>query len=294
MMRPAGTSKGVLAAPALLLGLAWGDSLAHGAMITIDAKGILGANNKFGVPDATIQGVVDEAKRIWEALLPDDPNKPKDDPQNAHITIALLAGMPGGGGVAQTIIPGNLDHPETGQGLSVTIINNTPNFTGTMFWDPTPRDNSEFTMTTPGRFTALEKLPNGDPGPAFGKFDMLTVLLHEFGHVLGFAGYSEFNDYVENTWNQGSGTKIDLKSSHFVGGSNLMTGAAGFPGGKGGRSFPQPEDLAVLSGAYDYAFTAPEPSTLGLLSLGGAALLGYSRKLRKKGGIADSWRVEAS
>jgi hypothetical protein len=47
------------------------------------------------------------------------------------------------------------------------------------FVDTTPEDNNEFTLQSDGTFLA-------DPSsPASGKMDLLTVVIHELGHVLG-------------------------------------------------------------------------------------------------------------
>jgi Bacterial Ig domain len=58
------------------------------------------------------------------------------------------------------------------------------------FIDPTPQDNTEFTGTE----KYLQATPNSE---AYGKYDLLTTILHEMGHTLGFInGYSEFDKYV--------------------------------------------------------------------------------------------------
>ncbi len=48
------------------------------------------------------------------------------------------------------------------------------------FVDPTPADNAEFAGTAGGQ--ELQALPGS---PAFGRMDLLTVVEHELGHVLG-------------------------------------------------------------------------------------------------------------
>jgi hypothetical protein len=59
------------------------------------------------------------------------------------------------------------------------------------FIDTTPQDNSEFTGTD----TYLQATPNS---PAAGKYDLLTAILHEMGHTLGFInGYSQFNQNIK-------------------------------------------------------------------------------------------------
>jgi len=48
------------------------------------------------------------------------------------------------------------------------------------FVDPTPADDSEFVLGDDGRLIAMTD------GPAAGRMDLLTVVLHELGHVVGF------------------------------------------------------------------------------------------------------------
>src|SRR5262249_55737826 len=48
------------------------------------------------------------------------------------------------------------------------------------FIDPTPADDAEFGTT--GRPTDLRAAAGG---PAYGRMDLLTVVMHELGHVLG-------------------------------------------------------------------------------------------------------------
>ena len=49
------------------------------------------------------------------------------------------------------------------------------------FIDPTPADNQEF-----GRRTATGELFAAASSPAFGRMDLLTAVMHELGHELGF------------------------------------------------------------------------------------------------------------
>jgi hypothetical protein len=75
------------------------------------------------------------------------------------------------------------------------------------FIDSTPQDNSEFRAGSGGDyFTA-----NPD-SQAYGKYDLLTTILHEMGHTLGIInGYSEFDRRVKgNKFVTASGTEITL------------------------------------------------------------------------------------
>ena len=61
------------------------------------------------------------------------------------------------------------------------------------FIDPTPQDNTEFT----GIDNYYQATPNS---AASGKYDLLTAILHEMGHTLGFInGYSQFNKNVKES-----------------------------------------------------------------------------------------------
>ena len=62
------------------------------------------------------------------------------------------------------------------------------------FVDDTPLDDTEFTLTA-----AEQTLTANPSSPASGKLDLLTTLLHEFAHVLGYehAGNGLLNDTLE-------------------------------------------------------------------------------------------------
>src|SRR5205807_6106566 len=94
----------------------------------------------------------DEAIARWQAAgISDDQLAVL---QNATIVIANLAGAQVGWTSDNTIW---IDQNAAGYGW---------------FIDPTPADDSEF--ATSG-------------GPAAGKVDLLTVLVHEYGHILGLS-----------------------------------------------------------------------------------------------------------
>ena len=61
------------------------------------------------------------------------------------------------------------------------------------FIDPTPLDHSEFTQTLAD--TALLAAADSE---AYGKYDLLTAILHEMGHLAGFiSGYNEFDRHIQ-------------------------------------------------------------------------------------------------
>jgi VCBS repeat-containing protein len=66
------------------------------------------------------------------------------------------------------------------------------------FIDPTPADNSEFLPTSnPNEWVAKAG------SDAAGKMDMLSVLLHEYGHALGIDHSADSHDYMATTLTAG-------------------------------------------------------------------------------------------
>ncbi len=81
------------------------------------------------------------------------------------IVMLNIADLPGGA-VGQTV------------GTTITLDDNAAGYG--WFIDPTPSDNSEFLPTSnPNEWVAKAG------SDAAGKMDMLSVLLHEYGHALG-------------------------------------------------------------------------------------------------------------
>ncbi|MEM6497245.1 MAG: matrixin family metalloprotease, partial [Pseudomonadota bacterium] len=58
------------------------------------------------------------------------------------------------------------------------------------FVDSTPAEHSEFSV-----LTAHHALWAAEDSPAYGKVDLLTVVSHEFGHVLGLSHPEEDNEH---------------------------------------------------------------------------------------------------
>lgn len=106
------------------------------------------------------------------------------------------------------------------------------------FWDPTPADNSEFTMDGTGWFGTA---PVGSD--AKNKFDAYATILHEMGHVLGFIGSSGnwanakpflgYTDFVNNLDNPVTTFTFDKIDMGYEGGINgpVYTTVAMKPGG---------------------------------------------------------------
>ncbi|MFY9259377.1 MAG: matrixin family metalloprotease [Gallionella sp.] len=92
------------------------------------------------------------------------------------------------GAVGQTI----------GEGLNATITLDTNAAGNGWFVDSTPSDNSEYLPTSnPNEWIAKAGTA------AAGKMDMLSVLLHEYGHALGIDHSSNPNDFMATTLTAG-------------------------------------------------------------------------------------------
>ncbi|MBD2594927.1 hypothetical protein H6G74_11375 [Nostoc spongiaeforme FACHB-130] len=71
------------------------------------------------------------------------------------------------------------------------LIDNDANGVG-WFIDPTPLENSEFTTTL------TDTAYRATTGEAFGKYDLLTTILHEMGHLAGIiVGNPGFDRYIQ-------------------------------------------------------------------------------------------------
>jgi len=237
--------------------------------VTIEIANFLDAGD-FGVPEATIDGVFERAASLWEGWLPTGVGgKPADHPQNAKFMIAVIGKNidASGANPANTMIP-MMARP-SGEILIGIEINTDDDAIAAMYWDPTPATTlpSEFSVALglgAGKWRAVA----GDAG--FGKFDMLTVMLHEIGHAVGFSrDYGDFSDWADNVWNPAHPENEIGTPAHFKNQLNLMSNAAGFaPDAKSGRSFLQSGDAFALENAFGYMVPAPSTPVLVLLALG--------------------------
>ncbi|MGP1665088.1 MAG: Ig-like domain-containing protein, partial [Rhodanobacter sp.] len=82
------------------------------------------------------------------------------------------------------------------QGNTITLDDNAAGYN--WFIDPTPADNSEFLPTS----NPNEWIAKADSDAA-GKMDMLSVLLHEYGHALGIEHSADSGDYMATTLQPG-------------------------------------------------------------------------------------------
>jgi hypothetical protein len=122
--------------------------------------GNTGAAN--ALTDAELQGIVVEAIDRWTEILNPASSVQKQLSQ-VSFRIADLSGLTLGQASADTIV---IDMNAAGYGWYV---------------DATPADDLEFGL----RLSDLE-LQATSTSPALGRMDLLTVVVHELGHVLGF------------------------------------------------------------------------------------------------------------
>jgi methionine-rich copper-binding protein CopC len=167
-----------------------------------------------------LQPIVQEAKQLWAATGLDAAGQAalaSADISVAHLNGGLL-GLTSGNAIW-------INDTAAGQGW---------------FVDPTPAGNSEF-ATKNG--SALRALPGS---PAYGQVDLLTVVMHELGHLLGLE---------------------DVDTAMFPG--NIMDAALGtgtrlLPGTKSGANGTAGADGSTASGTS--TGSANQPAPIGLLS----------------------------
>lgn len=81
-------------------------------------------------------------------------------------------------------------------GTNITLDDNAAGYN--WFIDSTPADNSEF-LPTSNPYEWVAKAGSD----AAGKMDMLSVLLHEYGHALGIEHSANGHDYMATTLTSG-------------------------------------------------------------------------------------------
>ncbi|MBU1775847.1 MAG: tandem-95 repeat protein [Gammaproteobacteria bacterium] len=149
----------------------------------------------YKLPPATTGNEKGSALDVIE--LPVDGTLDTDALAKLHAFVSFAAGA-GLAGVGGTLNVADLQGAAIGQttGTSITLDANAAG--NGWFIDPTPGQNEEWLPTSnPNEWVAKAG------STAAGKMDMLSVLLHEYGHALGINHSADPNDFMGTTLTAG-------------------------------------------------------------------------------------------
>ena len=118
---------------------------------------------------------------------------------HAMVSFSMGSGILGDGGLLNIAdLPGGAVGQTIGEGVNATIPLDDNAAGHNWFIDTTPWYNSEYLPTSnPYEWVAKEGTA------AYGKMDMLSVLLHEYGHALGIEHSADNHDYMATTLTPG-------------------------------------------------------------------------------------------
>ena len=141
---------------------------------------LLSAYSGHNSPFASIYTINNSAQTLWTSLL--NPT----NPLNINLQIKDLPT----GQLAEAVVT-KFD-PQGRPNGGTIIIDTDANGIG-WYIDPTPFDHSEFTQPlTDTTFRATTT------SPAAGKYDLLTTILHEMGHIAGIiSGHNSFDRHIQ-------------------------------------------------------------------------------------------------
>jgi hypothetical protein len=142
-----------------------------------------------GADSLEAQDICKKTGNFWKISLPDIP-----------ASTASLQALIDSTGISSTVKVDFADLPNgaVGQTIGSNITLDTNAAGHNWFIDATPWDNSEYLPTSnPYEWVAKEGTA------AYGKMDMLSVLLHEYGHALGIDHSADNHDYMSTTLTPG-------------------------------------------------------------------------------------------
>jgi len=168
-----------------------------------------------------------------------------------------------------TNLPGTAVGQTTGTGNTASITLDTNAADHGWFIDSTPADNSEYLPTSDANVWIAKA-----GSAAEGKMDMLSVLLHEYGHALGFEHSANTADFMSASLVAGerrlpTADELTLMSQLIAKlkvGSGGGSGGIGGIGGSDGIDSNTPSSPSSPSSPSDPS--APLGGSLGLLALG--------------------------
>jgi len=154
-----------------------------------------GINGVFGGNAALARGVVDGAIQAWENVI-DNFNYGGGNNFSMTVNMAGTGTSNGASAVPTGEYNGKPTQGAATIGRGGDLNSDSIGDGGGYFLDPTPLDNSEFAGAITNAFSAKAEANNADGSvnPAFGQADLFQLLLHEFGHALGYSSFVRTSD----------------------------------------------------------------------------------------------------
>jgi hypothetical protein len=198
--------------------------------------------------------VIDQARHFWEQRI--------DSPETFGISCAVVD-LPGSRlGEAR---PDPADPSGTPVGGRILFDARTGMGQKVFFVDPTPDESSEYQAVHGGPPTALAT--NDPTSPAYDRFDLLTVAIHELGHVLGMSSsYANYAGQIQPSPDTSPNQKVYVFAGLATLGDPVADYRAGVFFTNGAIYLPTSDEDPNEGGS-----TGGDPSHLDDIDFGGAA-----------------------